>query len=154
MVGSLLFRNTLQELKRLHIGKIPWDEEIVSEELKKSWFDYFEMLLGLDQIKFNRCVKPIGAIGDPSVITFSDDNPDSYGTVAYVLWTLTDGRKVANLVMSKVKLGPLLQKGEMVRMSYLELLLQADFKCSFLRILDWILMATFLFWTPYSASYD
>ena len=53
MVGSLLFRNTLQELKRLHVGKIPWDEEIVSEELKKSWFDYFEMLLGLDQIKFN-----------------------------------------------------------------------------------------------------
>ena len=49
------------------------------------------------------------------MVTFSDGNPDSYGTVAYVLWTLTDKRKVANLIMSKAKLGLLLQKGETVR---------------------------------------
>ena len=35
--------------------------------------------------------------------------------MAYILWSLVDGTRVSNLVMSKAKLGPLLQKGETVR---------------------------------------
>ena len=110
MIGSLLFRNTLQELKRLHVGRIPWDEEIVCEKLKKKWFNHFEMLLSLEQVKFNRCVKPICAIGDPSLITFSDGNPDAFGVCSYILYNLEDGSKSAALMMAKAKLGPLTQR--------------------------------------------
>ena len=115
MIGSLLFRNILQELKRLHIGRIAWDEEIVCEELKKKWFDYFEMLLGLDQVKFNCCVKQISAIGDPSLITFSIANPDKFSVCSYILYDLEDGSKSAALMMAKAKLGPLTHKGETVK---------------------------------------
>ena len=66
MIGSVLFRKTLQELKKLHAGKIPWDEKIDDEELKTNCLDYFEMLLKLDEVRINRCFKPIGAVGDPS----------------------------------------------------------------------------------------
>ena len=51
----------------------------------------------------------------PDLVTFNDGNPDAYGVVAYVLWTLNDGQKVSNLLMSKAKLGPLNYKGETVR---------------------------------------
>ena len=45
MVGNLLFRETLQKMKREKKGKIPWDEEVADTELKDRWFQYFEMLL-------------------------------------------------------------------------------------------------------------
>ena len=52
---------------------------------------------------------------DPVLITFSDGNPDAYGTVAYALWTLLDGTKVVRLIMSKAKISPLQYKGETTR---------------------------------------
>ena len=58
------------------------------------------MLLGLDQIKFNHCVKPIGAIGDLSLITFSDGNPDAFSVCSYILYDLEDGSKSAALMMA------------------------------------------------------
>ena len=112
MVGSLLFRNTLQELKRLHVGKIPWDEEIVSEELKRKWFDYVEMLLDLDKVKLNHCLKPVSATGDPSLIACSDGNSGAFCVFSYILYDLEDGSKSAALMMTKAKLGPLTDKGE------------------------------------------
>ena len=99
----------------LHVEKIPWEEEIVGEKLKKECFYYFEMLSGLDQIKFNHCVKPISGTEDPSSITFSDDNPDGFGVCSYILYDLEDGSKSTALMMAKAKLGPLTHKGETVK---------------------------------------
>ena len=99
MIGSLLFRNTLQDLKKLHVRKIPWDKEIVCEELKKDQFNYFEMLLSVDQVKFNHCVKPMGAIGDQGLMPFSDGNPDAFGVCSHTLYDLKGGTKSGALMM-------------------------------------------------------
>ena len=117
MVGSLLFRKTLQEMKRERKGKIPWDEEINNQELKDEWIQYFEMLLVIDDVKFTRCVKPLNADPKklPDLVTFCDGNPDSFGVVAYALYDLIDGGKAAAILMSKAKLGPLTHKGETVK---------------------------------------
>ena len=125
MIGSLLFRETLQVMKKERKGKIPWDGVIdnelksmkVDEDLKTRWIGYFEMLLKLADIKFTRCVKPpdVDPNIDPDLITFNDGNPDAYGVVAYILFTLNGGGKSASLLMSKAKLGPLTHKGETVR---------------------------------------
>ena len=117
MFGNILFRETLQLMKKERQGKIPWDEEISDIDLKKKWFDYFEMLLQVDTVKFARCVKPPGADVniDPDLVTFCDGNPDAFGVAAYVLYELEDGGKAAALLMSKAKLGPLTHKGETVK---------------------------------------
>ena len=77
------------------------------------WLDYFSMLKGLESVTFPRSVKPDSVDPQilPQLITFSDGNESSYGTVAYVLWTLLDGSKTARIFISKAKLGPLCYKG-------------------------------------------
>ena len=49
------------------------------------------------------------------IITFSDGNKDSFGSVLYLLWTLIGGEREARLVTSKAKLAPLLNQGEVVK---------------------------------------
>ena len=72
-------------MKKDRKGKIPWDEEIVDNDLKKRWFEYFGLLLEVEKVKFDRCVKPIGANADvdPDLVTFCDGNPDAFGVAAY-----------------------------------------------------------------------
>ena len=116
MIGNILFRKSLQILKKEQKGKIPWDEEL-PENLVTEWLLYLEMLTQLHAINFQRSIKPKNVNQNiaPVLVTFSDGNPDSYGTVAYTLWSLMDGSRVATIVMSKAKLSPLLLKGETVR---------------------------------------
>ena len=48
MHGNLLFRETLQFLKKDKKGGIPWDEHINHPELITKWNRYFRMLLDVD----------------------------------------------------------------------------------------------------------
>ena len=73
------------------------------------------MLLGLDMVRFDHCLKPVSATEDPSLITFSDRNPEAFGVCSYILYDLEDGSKSAALMMAKAKLGPLTRKGETVK---------------------------------------
>ena len=116
MIGNLLFRFSIQTLKKDLLGRVPWDESL-PENLVSDWLDYFQMLLQLETIKFPRSFKPdnVDPAVKPDLVTFTDGNPHSYGAVAYVRWTLLDGDKEARLLMSKAKLGALLQLGETVR---------------------------------------
>ena len=125
MIGNLLFRETLQTLKMNKQGKIPWDDPIESnlqsiknnQNLKDAWLNYFEMLLEVDKIKFKRCLKlkDVDPNIDSDLITFCDGNPEGFGVVGYILFTLLDGSRSATLLMSKAKLGPISHKGETSR---------------------------------------
>ena len=73
------------------------------------------MLLCLENVKFDHCLKPVRATGDPSLITFSDGNPEAFGVCSYILYDLEDGSKSTALMMAKAKLGPLTHKCETVK---------------------------------------
>ena len=75
------------------------------------------MLLFLGEIKFPRLFKPANCDPDidPDLATFSDGNPDSFGTCAYAVWTLLDKSRVSTIMMSRAKLLAILKKGETVR---------------------------------------
>ena len=118
MIGTLLFRETLQHMNQAYNrernkikGKIPWDTEI-DDDFKEKWLDYFSILHSLQKVKFPRSMKPKNtnpAIA-PTLLTFSERNPDVFGIVAYAIRTLHDGSKKVTLIMSKAKLGPLQYK--------------------------------------------
>ena len=116
MIGNLLLRLTIQVLKKDIQGPVPWDIEITGD-LQCRWTTYFEMLASLSGVVFHRSFKPFNC--DPNIlpvlVLFSDGNPDSFGTCAYCVWTLLDGRKEARLIMAKAKLSAVLKKGETVR---------------------------------------
>lgn len=124
MVGNILFRKTLQFLKTLNLDakrKIPWDTAIenfdADHRFYDRWLDYFSMLNSLKNAVFNRSYKPPNF--DPSVkpvlVTFCDGNEDAFGVIVYALWSLLDGTKTSRFILAKAKLGPLLNKGEVVK---------------------------------------
>ena len=59
-------------------------------DLTVQWIEYFEMLLKLEEIKFRQSIVPADhdASTQHVLVTFNDRNLDSYGMVAYVLWSL------------------------------------------------------------------
>ena len=75
------------------------------------------MLLQLDHIKFPRSFKPdkVDTTIKPVFCSFNDGNPDAFGTVGYVRWTLLDGSKRCRIMLSKSRLGLSTHKGETVR---------------------------------------
>ena len=111
-------------------GKIPWDTEI-GQEFRERWLEYFRILDSLKEIRFPRSIKPENINPEilPKLVTFSDGNPDAFGTNAYALWTLLDGSKTATLIMSKAKLGPLQYKGETSRNELAGATFAARVKC-------------------------
>ena len=119
MRGNILFRKTLQYLKVTCPGgksPIQWDT-VVPVELLQEWFEYFLDLHKLKDITFPRCSKPKNVDSSilPTLVTFSDGNKEAFGTVAYALYTLTDGSKKSCLLASKAKLCPLTHKSEVVK---------------------------------------
>ena len=51
--------------------KMDWDDPL-PEEYKRDWVKFFLDLFGMNNIKFERCLKPPNAVGDPSLVIFSD----------------------------------------------------------------------------------
>ena len=124
-LGNLLFRDTLQFLsgraKEMNetdknSKKLPWDFE-VEGKLKEKWIEYFKMLESVKDVKFPRSIKPANVKPgtNPTLVTFSDGNEQCYGAVCYILWDLAEDSREARLIMSKAKLAPILNKGEVVK---------------------------------------
>ena len=57
------------------------------------------MLIEVNEITFPRSHKPKNVNIDilPDLALFGDGNPDSYGVVAYIIWTLLTGMSVAHV---------------------------------------------------------
>ena len=153
MVGNILFRKTLQFLKSSPAGtrslKIPWDMVIENVDAEHrfydSWISYFQMLTTLKDVVICRSCKPDNFDPNikPSLITFCDGNEDAFGVVVYALWTLLDGGKEARFLFAKAKLGPLLNKGEVVKNELSGAVFAARARC-------WVMSQTGL---EYSKSY-
>ena len=74
-----------------YMKNLYWDEPI-QDEFKKEWIDLFRKLFQMEDIIFQRCIKPDEAIGDPILALFSDRSKDIIGIC---------GSFVSSLIASK-----------------------------------------------------
>ena len=99
--GKILMRRLWsQELK------LEWDD-LLPKEQRNEWVEFFRELFHMENVTFPRCLKPENAIGNPTLITFSDGSVDAFGSCAYARWALTDGSFSSRLIASKNRLTPL-----------------------------------------------
>ncbi|KAF0300957.1 hypothetical protein FJT64_026658 [Amphibalanus amphitrite] len=94
-------RNLWSEAKHLD-----WDDPL-SDSMRDEWVSLFRELYEMEKITFPRSVKPEGAVGNPSLIMFSDGSNDAYGTCAYARWALTDDTFACRLICAKSRVAPL-----------------------------------------------
>lgn len=85
-------------------SNLDWDEPIPTSS-QDEWLQLFQSLFEMENISFNRCLKPATAEGLPILVIFSDASKDAYGACAYVGWKI-DGSFASNLVLSKNRLAP------------------------------------------------
>lgn len=96
-------------MRKLWIGEskiLSWDDPI-PDCLREDWLEFFVELFEMQDIKFRRCIKPRDAIGDPSLVMFSDGSDQAYGTCAYARWQLANGKFASNLIAAKSRVTPI-----------------------------------------------
>lgn len=86
--------------------KLDWDGPI-PEDNKQLWSAFFHELPEMNQVKFERRLKPSDAICNPVLIIFCDALEDAYGTYAYVRWQRQGGEFACNLIVSKNHVAPI-----------------------------------------------
>ena len=86
--------------------KLDWDDPIL-EDHKQQWSVFFNELPEMNQVKFERCLKPSDAICNPVLIIFCHASEDTYGSCAYVRWQRQGGGFACNLIVFKNRLAPI-----------------------------------------------
>ena len=86
--------------------KLDWDDPI-PEDNNQQWSAFFNELPEMNQVKFERCLKPSDAICNPVLNIFCDASEDAYGSCAYVRWQRQGGGFACNLTVSKNRLAPI-----------------------------------------------
>ena len=86
--------------------EIGWDDLIV-DDFKIEWINYFIEMMKLSEILFLRCIKPKGSIGKPDLILFSDSSTEAYGACCYLRWNQSDGNVASRLLIAKSRVAPL-----------------------------------------------
>jgi hypothetical protein len=88
--------------------KIGWDTPL-SEDLRIRFMDILEMMGGIENLRFPRCIKPAGikAGVKPDLLVFGDGSKQAFCSLAYVRWHLTDGGFKCFLISGKTRVAPL-----------------------------------------------
>ena len=83
-----------------------WDED-VPPNARVKWMTLFEEKTALNYVKFDLCLTPLGANGDPSLVVFCDASRLAFGACAYERWKLSNGRFGTRFVAAKTTVAPL-----------------------------------------------
>ena len=92
----------LQQLWQIGLG---WDEKVPPNERIK-WLALFEEMTALNDVKFDRCLTPPGADGNPSLVVFCDASRLAFGACAYARWKLVAGNFGTRFVAAKASGSP------------------------------------------------
>lgn len=92
-------------MKRLWQKGLDWDDELKGEE-KRKFQEFFISMFDLEDISFDRCIKPDNPVGKPVLVTFCDASNEAFGACSYIRWELEDGTYMAYLVASKSRVSP------------------------------------------------
>ena len=93
-------------MRKIWMLKIDWGDVLLTN-VRNECLDFFRELLQIHSIKFQRCVKPAGAIGNPLLVIFSDASEKAFGCCVYVTWKIDDKSYKSTLLISKGKIAPL-----------------------------------------------
>ena len=85
---------------------ISWDEEL-PPELSERWKRLFQEMVQLNGVRFDRCLTPPNAIGQPVLCVFSDASEDAFGACAYARWQLSNGGFNTQFIAAKSRVAPL-----------------------------------------------
>ena len=85
---------------------LDWDTPIAKNH-RNDWVVFFTKLFEMESNRYQRSTKPKNAVGEPSLVLFSDASEDAFGACAYVRWELQDGGYQSNLLMAKSRLAPM-----------------------------------------------
>lgn len=85
-----------------------WDDPLPQETIEQ-WRSFFCDLFDVEQLRFQRCMKPDDAVGKPTLGFFSDGSSLAYGTCAYIRRELEGNRCAVSLVAAKNRVAPVHQ---------------------------------------------
>lgn len=105
LTSKLLMREIIMSEKDRNAA-YTWDDPL-SDRLRAKWCSFFHEMYELENLTFDRCIKPNDAVGDPMLVIFSDASSLAYGACAYVRWKLTNGCYHARLIMAKNRIAPI-----------------------------------------------
>ncbi|XP_071519126.1 uncharacterized protein [Panulirus ornatus] len=88
--------------------QLGWDEPI-PDEMHVQWVDLFQDMYALEDLKFRRCIKPDNALGNPTLVIYTDASNIAYSTCAYIRFELKDGTFSAQLLAAKSRIAPIRQ---------------------------------------------
>lgn len=83
-----------------------WDEPL-PEVLRNKWVTYFGFMSDMADLRYDRCLTPVNAVGKPLLILLSDASDKAYGFAAYIRWKLQDGTYWCRLILAKSRIAPL-----------------------------------------------
>ena len=89
-----------------HEPKLRWDDP-VPESINQNCIEFIKDMVQVQSISFDKCIRPDEAVGDPSLITFSDALMEVFGTCCYLQWKTVQGSYVGRLLLGKSRVDPL-----------------------------------------------
>ena len=95
----------LRKFWALH-SKLGWGDPI-HEVLRADWVKFFQELKDLDNVSFDRSIKPEKAINNPVLVIFSDGSGEAYGAAAYARWQLEGQSYSSSLITAKNQIVPI-----------------------------------------------
>ena len=93
----------MQQLWQIGLG---WDEEVPPNERIK-WLALFEEMTTFNDVKFDHCLTPPGANGNPSLAVFCDALQLASGACAYARWKLVERKFSTRFVAAKARVASL-----------------------------------------------
>ena len=82
-----------------------WDDPI-SDDYRMKWSNCFKELYKLENFRIRRAIQSNDAVGDPTLVLFSDGSKHAYGTVAYSRFLTLSGNYETAIIAAKSKITP------------------------------------------------
>ena len=89
----------LRELTSIEL-RMDWDSPIPSL-YQIGWKRFNDDLKEMPNLSFPRCIKPLDAIGNPIIVTFTGASEKIFGVCSHMRWNISDGKFISFLLMSK-----------------------------------------------------
>ena len=75
--------------------------------VRDAWVRLFRMLVMAGGVEFNRCTRPVGAVGGCVLVCYFDGSDNAFDAAVYARWELESGEIIVNLVAAKARVAPM-----------------------------------------------